>query len=778
MVQEAKTETIPSGWSGVLSAWKMGAERQLSEWRRYRDRKHLQGDLLGGVVVALSSLPLSLAVALATDVPVVMGLVTAVVAGLLGSLFGGTRTGITGPAAVMAVLLGQIVDRSGLAALFVVGICVGVLQLLTGMLGLARLLRVVPISIVRGFTAGVAITLMINQVPGALGLPSADESHSLDVLLHLARTFEHAHFAAVVLMVLALLVTLFLPRIWPALPAPAIALGLALGVNAWGGLGVVSTLGALTDPFALTHVGWPIGEARQLVFDVVAVFAVGSVEALTRATLIDRDLESDAMHDPDQVLIGQGLANLASALLGGFPVTKVVLRSAFHRAAGARTPRGGVLAALLMTGVVVVLWPILPHFPVPALIGVLLALCVRMLSLTYLRDLWVVSRADAVVFMITVAAMVIFDASAGVQIGALIALIVGLVSVSRTRFELMKSPEDGAPHHVTLSGPLTFISTTKLDTLARSLFALPTEAGTLIDLRHVDSVDASAADHLVSLVRKQRDRGMKVALLGANADVDALLRSKSEDLGDIFAKREADLDRILDRVRGTHSRTQLLAGVRRFHTEQRERLAPLLQELAAGQAPHTLMLTCADSRVVPTLLTGTQPGELFVIRNIGALLPPFGHETLNDEGAGIEYAVKVLGVQHIVLCAHSGCGAMKALKMGGLPDELGALKYWAKSARELVPSPDASPNVDEFSKATVVRQLVHLRSYPTVQRAMEAGELTLNAWFYDVEHAAITEWSEEESGFRQLDESMRQQRVSVAPKPIPSAPPSAELGEV
>ncbi len=765
MRNEAETETIPSGASSVVSAWKMGAMRQLGEWKRYTDRTHLRGDLRGGVVVALSALPLSLAIALATDVPVELGLVTAFAAGLMGSLFGGTRTGITGPAAVMAVLLGQIVDRSGLAALFVVGLAAGILQLLTGMLGLARLFRVVPISIVRGFTAGVAITLMINQLPRALGLPPTDESHSLDVLLHLARTLEQAHVAAIGLMLVALLITLLLPRLIPWLPGPAIAMGVALLICLIGNFSEVAvpTLGEVAMPFSRMHFGWPSGDMRQLAFDIVAVFAVGSVESLTRATLIDRELENEAMHDPDQVLLGQGFANVASALLGGFPVTKVVLRSSFHRAAGARTPRGGVLAALLLVAFSVIAWPLLPLLPVPALVGVLVALCVRMLSITYLVDLWTVSRADAVVFIITVLAMVVFDASAGVQIGALIALIVGLVSVSRTRFELMKSPTEGAPHHVTLSGPLTFISTTKLDALTRSLFALPTEAGTLIDLRHVDSIDASAADHLISLVHKQRDRGMKVALLGANADVDALLRSKGADLGDIFAKREADLDRILDRVRGTHSRTQLLAGVRRFQSELRDKLAPLLNELASGQAPHTLMLTCADSRVVPTLMTGTQPGELFVIRNIGALLPPFGHEALNDEGAGIEYAVKVLGVQHVVLCAHSGCGAMKALKMGGLPDELGALKYWAKAAQSLVPTPDAEGSVDAFAKATVVRQLDHLRSYPTVQRAVAAGELTLSAWFYDVEHAAITEWSEDNGKFNTLDDETRQARLSTTP---------------
>src|SRR6185369_282996 len=106
------------------------------------------------------------------------------------------------------------------------------------------------------------------------------------------------------------------------------------------------------------------------------------------------------------------------------------------------------------------------------------------------------------------------------------------------------------------------------------------------------------------------------------------------------------------------------------------------------------MLTCADSRVVPSLLTGTQPGELFVVRNIGALLPPHGHDTLNDEGAALEYAIEVLGVRNVVVCSHAKCGAMNALKTQHMPPNLQALRHWAEGARALVGDPAAYPSVD------------------------------------------------------------------------------------
>src|SRR6185369_12282151 len=126
------------------------------------------------------------------------------------------------------------------------------------------------------------------------------------------------------------------------------------------------------------------------------------------------------------------------------------------------------------------------------------------------------------------------------------------------------------------------------------------------------------------------------------------------------------------------------------------------------------MLTCADSRVVPSLLTGTQPGELFVVRNIGALLPPYGHETLNDEGAALEYAIEVLGVRNVVVCAHARCGAMGALKKGTLPEGLGALAHWAEGAKALVGDPSAHATVDDLARASCLKQIDHLRTYPVV----------------------------------------------------------------
>ncbi len=736
------------------------------EWRLAASREHLASDVVAGVSVGLVALPLTLAIALASDVRPGVGLVTAVVTGIIAALFGGSRLAVTGPAAVMAVLVGQIVDRHGIESLFLVGIVAGVIQMAIGALGLARLARVVPLGVVRGFTAGIGLTLIVSQLPRALGLRATDESHVLDVLLHFVRYASEAHPLAALFSIFALVVVLAGTRYAPRWPLAIVGVGVPTLVAIWIGVDetAVPRLGPIALPFTTWPTfAWPGSNTGPMLLDATAVAVIGTIEALTRSVALDGERSGGAQYDPDQETLGQGLANVASALVGGIPVTAVVSRSELNVRAGARTRRASVIAALVVLALSFAVTPFLELVPVAALAGLLVAIAIQMTAVPYFVEVFRTSRSEALVFAVTVVSMVAFDIGAGVQVGALVALVAALLRVTRVRVTVDVG-EEGVPHHASFSGPLTFLATARIDALGRQLGRLPPEPGFVLDLKQVESADATAIGHLVAIVDSLTEPGAKVAFLGANAEVGAMIREAAPRLGNLLTSREADLDRVLERSRLAHGRSQLVSGVRRFRRDLRENLSPLLTELAAGQQPHTLFLTCADSRVVPSLLTGTAPGELFCIRNIGALLPTYGHDTLNDEGAGLEYAIEVLGVRNVVVCGHSKCGAMGALKKGGLPDELGALKHWAKGARELIVDPSAHLTVDDVTRATSVKQLDHFRSYPVVQRALEAGELTLSAWFYDVERAEVLEWSPSRERFLVVGEP--EARLSRAPGPI------------
>ncbi|MFJ1967550.1 carbonic anhydrase [Streptomyces sp. NPDC087903] len=173
------------------------------------------------------------------------------------------------------------------------------------------------------------------------------------------------------------------------------------------------------------------------------------------------------------------------------------------------------------------------------------------------------------------------------------------------------------------------------------------------------------------------------------------------------------------------------------------------RKLAEGQYPEALFITCSDSRVIPALITGARPGEIFELRNAGNIVPPFGQQGASGEAATIEYALEVLGVQDIVVCGHSYCGAMGALKSGDDLSALPGVDAWLDLARpELAPvlgpgSADADPSLPDVAQLNVVNQLAVLRGYPAAKQRLDAGRLRLHGWYYEVDTGKVHELDED-----------------------------------
>ncbi|MEU6474856.1 carbonic anhydrase [Streptomyces massasporeus] len=171
------------------------------------------------------------------------------------------------------------------------------------------------------------------------------------------------------------------------------------------------------------------------------------------------------------------------------------------------------------------------------------------------------------------------------------------------------------------------------------------------------------------------------------------------------------------------------------------------RKLAEGQYPEALFITCSDSRVIPAMITGAQPGEIFELRNAGNIVPPYGRPGASGEAATIEYALEVLGVQDIVVCGHSHCGAMGALKSGDDLSSLPGVDAWLRLARPeltsvLESAPD-DPSLPEVSQGNVVNQLAALRSYPVVRQRLDSGRLRLHGWYYEVDTGFVYELGDE-----------------------------------
>ncbi|PTB21439.1 carbonic anhydrase [Trinickia symbiotica] len=202
----------------------------------------------------------------------------------------------------------------------------------------------------------------------------------------------------------------------------------------------------------------------------------------------------------------------------------------------------------------------------------------------------------------------------------------------------------------------------------------------------------------------------------------------------------------------------LLSGVERFSREVFPSNRALFEDLAHGQAPHTLFITCADSRVCPETITQSQPGELFVCRNIGNIVPPYG-ETLGGVSAIIEYAVTLLGVRQIVVCGHTDCGAMKSLAVEATPCcQMPTVQAWlrnAEAARSVVRARRLGPSrmIQEIAEENVRLQVSHLRTHPPVAARLAQQRLALQGWLYDIGAGAVTVLDADTRRFLPLDEA-------------------------
>jgi carbonic anhydrase len=213
------------------------------------------------------------------------------------------------------------------------------------------------------------------------------------------------------------------------------------------------------------------------------------------------------------------------------------------------------------------------------------------------------------------------------------------------------------------------------------------------------------------------------------------------------------------------SMRKLIWGIVEFRERELPQYAAHFRDLASGQSPDTLFITCADSRVVPNLLVSTDPGELFTMRNVGNLVPPATPDGLStgdlSEASAIEYAVKVLKVANIVVCGHSGCGAMKAILAPGPIDDAPNLAAWLDHARPAASrlfreaaSGAGLAQYDRLSQLNVLVQLEHLMTYPDVRGAVENGATRLSAWWFDIATGDMYAWQDDTRSFAVIDRPM------------------------
>lgn len=525
-----------AGWWATSRARTVALLPGRADWSHLRPGR----DLVAGVMVGLVALPLALGFGVSSGVGAGAGLVTAVVAGAVAAVFGGSRLQVSGPTGAMAVVLVPIVAAYGASGVLVVGLLAGLLLIGLGYAGAGRFIRYVPVPVVEGFTVGIAVIIALQQVPAALGVEAHADRVSVLAADAVGSWAAHPQVAPAAMTAGVVAVVVLVGRLWPRWPGSLLAVVAATAANAALGLGV-ATIGAIPTGLpapALPAIPW--GHLDALVLPAVAVAALAALESLLSATVADA-MSVEHRHDPDRELVGQGLANLASPLFGGIPATAAIARTAVNVRSGATSRLAALTHALFLLAVVLVAARWVAEIPLAALAGVLIATAVHMVRVSSLRALLRSTRGDAAVLVVTAVATIAFDLVTAVLLGLVVAGFFALQQTARTArlhevpLDDVPSPDavDDADHaaeeqalldqHIVayrIDGPLFFAAA---HDFLLELSDISNIRVVILRLSRVTTIDATGAHLLADTVRRLEGRGITVLLSGVRPEHERVL---------------------------------------------------------------------------------------------------------------------------------------------------------------------------------------------------------------------------------------------------------------
>ncbi|HEU4724034.1 MAG TPA: SulP family inorganic anion transporter [Candidatus Eisenbacteria bacterium] len=558
----------------MTKAW---IPQSIQSLRGYRRGDFLH-DLLAGVTVGLVALPLAMAFAISSGMPPQAGIYGAVVAGFLISALGGSKTQIGGPTGAFVVVVAGIVAQHGVLGLFICTFLAGVMLVVLGATGMGTAVRYIPRPVVVGFTNGIAVLIASTQIRDFFGIRL---EHASGALLPRLRELWAARATisveALLLGVASLAVVLLVPRLVRRVPGAIVALVAGTAATALFAL-PVETIGTR---FGGIPSGFPPIQIPPLRLELIppllpsaiTIALLGAIESLMSAVVADK--MTGTRHNPNTELIAQGVANLASPLVGGLPATGAIARTATNIRSGARTPVSGMIHALTLLGVLLAAAPLAKWVPLPTLAAILFVVAYNMGDWEEIPEILKLSKGDIAVWLITFALTVFADLTLAVQVGMTLAALLFIRKVSvTTEVEEVTDTElaegrihvlhDRAiPDYVALfriQGPFLFGATEKIREITDEGDSLPPIV--ILRLREMTAIDATGLTALEELADRLHERKRSLILCGAREQPARLMR-------------QAEFHRHIGRENLCANIEEALARARAIHeTKRAEALEP------------------------------------------------------------------------------------------------------------------------------------------------------------------------------------------------------------
>lgn len=499
-------------------------------------KQHLAGNVLSGIIVGIVALPLAMAFAIASGAKPEHGLYTAIVAGTLTSLFGGSRLQIAGPTGAFIVILAGITSKYGITGLQVATLMAGFMLIAMGAARLGGVIKYIPDPVIVGFTSGIAVIIFVGQWKDFFGLTlSGSGEHFHEKLIFLIKDFPTFQWGTTLLAVSTLLVLLVSPRVLKRIPAPFVALVFASALQAYFGFDGVATIGSAFGgiPQRLPEFAVPsftISDLLHLIGPAFTIAMLGAIESLLSAVVADG--MAGTKHNSNQELMGQGIANVFSPLFGGFASTGAIARTATNIRNGATSPVSGLVHAATLILVIVVLAPLASSIPLCALAAILFVVAYNMSEAHhFIHLLRAAPKADIAVLLITFFLTVFSDLVIAVNIGVVMATLLFMKRMSEAvrieeetlEFGIM-APESGKelrlpPRTVVFSidGPFFFGAVERIES---TLEKIQDHADTLIlRMGRVPFVDATGLLTIGEVIDECKSRNTRLILVELRPNV-------------------------------------------------------------------------------------------------------------------------------------------------------------------------------------------------------------------------------------------------------------------
>ncbi len=508
-------------------------------------------DLLAGVIVGIVALPLAIAFGIASGATPEAGILTAIVAGFIIALFGGSKVQIGGPTGAFIVIVYGIIQDYGMNGLWVATFMAGAFLILMGILHLGTIIKYIPYPIIVGFTSGIALTIFATQIKDLLGLQIENvPAGFLDKWVVYFQNMNTISWWSLLVGVASILLIVFTPKISRRIPGSLVAIVVmtlvclllkSLGVQGIETIGDRFSISSQLPQAEVPRLTWD--SIRHLASPALVIAMLGAIESLLSAAVADGVIGD--RHDSNQELIAQGIANMVTPLIGGIPATGAIARTMTNINNGGRTPVAGIIHAVVLALIYLFLMPLVKFVPMACLAGILVVVSYNMSEWRSFKAILKNPKSDITVLLVTFFLTVIFDLTVAIEVGVLIACLLCMRRMAETTNVSVLSDEidpnadsdvQGNLDHLTIpegvkvyeiNGPYFFGIGNKFEEMMGDMGGRAKVR--IIRMRKVPFIDSTGVHNLGNMCRMCRQMGVRVVLSGVNENVMRVLVNAGVD---------------------------------------------------------------------------------------------------------------------------------------------------------------------------------------------------------------------------------------------------------